>query len=169
MILLARETRCSGQKKGTTMAKAPGRPKSTNPRVIPVKILLTAQEHDALLRAVGDGTISKAVRRAIEEFIWRKGGARNLPDTPRAMIARERRKAMRATETEDSALVEHFALEEPAADDLGGESQVFETHTGERIKARITRRTVAPGVVSVPVTYTTHDPYQRGPEQQPPE
>jgi hypothetical protein len=166
---MAREKHWYGHKKGTAMAKPRGRPKSTNPHHICVKCMMTQQQHDALLRVAGTGTVSQAIRTAITEYIWRRGGGRNLPDTERALISRERRKAKRAAQTEDSALVENFALEEPAADAHDGESQVVERPTGERIaKATIEYRTVGGGVVRPRVEIKSYDPGQRGPEQQPP-
>ena len=69
-----------------------------------------------LLHCLADeGSLSTAIRKAIERYVSSMGGWRTLPDTENALIRRELRKAKRMTSPEAEALAEVFALEEPAA------------------------------------------------------
>jgi hypothetical protein len=99
------------------MPKRPaGRPKASQPRDIRVTTRFTGVEADQLERLAGERSRAETLRACFRECIARRGGERFLPDTERALISRERRKAKRAGQTEDAALLENFVLEEPAAE-----------------------------------------------------
>jgi hypothetical protein len=89
-----------------------GRPVATNPRNIQVGVRLTEQEADQLMRLAGEGTLAQAIRHCITGYISMMRQGRQLPDTERAKIARERRKAKRADIPETAELEQLFDLEE---------------------------------------------------------
>ena len=95
---------------------AVGRPKATRPRDVRVTVRFTEDEYDTLLRLAGDRPLADAIRRWALTAIDLTRGGRPAPDTARALISRELRKAKKAGQTEDATLVETFAMEEPAAE-----------------------------------------------------
>jgi hypothetical protein len=95
--------------------RSPGRPKAANPKDVRVTVRLTEHEADQLCRLAGTDSLSQAVRNVIATYIGRiRMGGGQLPDTERAMVRRELRKAKRAAQTADATLLEHFVLDEPS-------------------------------------------------------
>jgi len=94
--------------------RSPGRPKAANPKDVRVTVRLTEEQADGLCRMARTDSLSQAIRTAIEAYIGRLGGVYHLPDTERAMVQRELRKAKRAGLTEDATLLEAFDLDEPS-------------------------------------------------------
>jgi hypothetical protein len=95
--------------------RSPGRPKASEPREVKVSLRFTEHEADVLCRLAGGGSLSAAIRKAIERYVSSLGGWRTLPDTESALIRRELRKAKRLASPEAEALEQVFALEEPPA------------------------------------------------------
>ena len=91
--------------------RSPGRPKAANPKDVRVTVRLTEEQADGLCRMARTDSLSQAIRTAIEAYIGRLGGVYHLPDTERAMVQRELRKAKRAGLTEDATLLEAFDLD----------------------------------------------------------
>jgi hypothetical protein len=75
--------------------RPPGRPKAAIPRDVFVGVRLTEAEADQLCRIAGEQSRSAALRYCLQHYlaVYVMSG---VPDTPRAMIARELRKARRA-------------------------------------------------------------------------
>ena len=91
----------SDKKGGAMPPRSPGRPKAANPKDVRVTVRLTEQEADHLCRLAGTDSLSQAMRAALRDYLNRRGGVRMLPDSERAMVRRELRKAKRAGQTED--------------------------------------------------------------------
>lgn len=91
--------------------RPPGRPKAAAPRNVFVGLRLTEEEADLLYRMAGQRSLSAAFRHFLQYYatLWTLGG---VPDTPRAMIARELRKAKRTPPPDGPDLAHLFALEE---------------------------------------------------------
>ena len=113
--------------------RSPGRPKAANPKDVRVTVRLTEQEADHLCRLAGTDSLSQAMRAALRDYLNRRGGVRMLPDSERAMVRRELRKAKRAGQAEDVTLHGAFALDEPScpAEDPPTPFGTFERHTTE--------------------------------------
>ena len=91
--------------------RPPGRPKAAVPRDVFVGVRLTEAEAERLCRIAGEQSLSAAIRQCIHAY-----GTLDLtmpdtldlltsmPETPRAMLAREVRKARRATAAPQPAL-----------------------------------------------------------------
>ncbi len=94
--------------------RPPGRPKAQSPKAIKVTVRLSEHQADVLQRLAKEGSLSAALRTCIAGYIATFGGERMLPDTPKALISRELRKARRATNPDADALMQASQLEEPA-------------------------------------------------------
>lgn len=128
--------------------RPPGRPKASEPRDVKVSIRFTEHEADVLCRLANEGSLSTAIRKAIERYVSSMGGWRTLPDTENALIRRELRKAKRMTSPEAEALAEVFALEEPAAPEprvISLQVHYAETETVTRDFVDATGRVIARG------------------------
>ena len=124
-----------------------GRPKSPTPKDVRVTVRLTEQEAEILERMAGGVSLAATIRSCLTQVLQqRRQSLGSLPDTPQALIRRERRKARRADTLEAAALEPLFALDEPTDTDAPSgeetaEVPVIDAH-GRSGTIRVTRRLI---------------------------